>query len=124
MHPYRGFADVIRKRRKESGLTLLQVATAVGTSVPYISELERGIKQPPSSEVIQKLAAVLGLDGRDLQKEALLSRREVPLNVEGAGVEGRKLAVLLARRFQGGISDEEASAIIQQLGVGDVEIEQ
>ena len=51
---------VLRMRRIELGLTLAQVSRHSGVSTQYLSEIERGLKDP-SSEVIEAIAAVLGL---------------------------------------------------------------
>lgn len=51
---------VIRVRRTELGLTLAEVSRRSGVSTQYLSEIERGLKDP-SSEVIEAIAQVLGL---------------------------------------------------------------
>lgn len=47
-----------RRRRKR---TLAEVATDAGVSTQYLSEVERGRKEP-SSEIVEAIAAALGLD--------------------------------------------------------------
>ncbi len=51
---------VLRLRRTELGLTLAQVSERSGISMQYLSEVERGLKDP-SSEVIEAISMVLGL---------------------------------------------------------------
>ena len=51
---------VLRLRRTELGLTLAQVSRSSGVSTQYLSEVERGLKDP-SSEVIEAIAMVLRL---------------------------------------------------------------
>lgn len=51
---------VLRMRRTELALTLAQVSRRSGVSTQYLSEVERGLKDP-SSEVIEAIAVVLGL---------------------------------------------------------------
>ncbi|RBP63443.1 helix-turn-helix protein [Brevibacterium sanguinis] len=51
---------VLRLRRTELGLTLAQVSERSGVSTQYLSEVERGLKDP-SSEVIEAISVVLGL---------------------------------------------------------------
>jgi transcriptional regulator with XRE-family HTH domain len=116
MKPYRGFADLIRGRRKGKGLHLDDVADAIGWSIPYLSELERGIKQPPTSgEQLVKLSALLEIPLNELRREATLSRRAIELDLEGASATQRRLAALLARRFEAGLSDNEAQDLIDRL---------
>ena len=47
----------LRLRRTEMGLTLAQVSQRSGVSTQFLSEIERGLKDP-SSEVIEAVAAV------------------------------------------------------------------
>lgn len=51
---------VLRLRRTDLGLTLSQVSVRSGVSSQYLSEIERGLKDP-SSEVIEAISMVLGL---------------------------------------------------------------
>lgn len=50
----------LRLRRTDMGLTLAQVSERSGVSTQFLSEIERGLKDP-SSEVIEAVAAVLGM---------------------------------------------------------------
>lgn len=58
---------VLRERRHDLGRTLLQVSTRAGVSVQYLSEVERGLKDP-SSEVISAIVGALGLTLLDLTR--------------------------------------------------------
>src|SRR5260370_40910000 len=51
---------VIRRERRERGLTLKELAERAALSVVYIGELERG-KKYPSAVVLERLAAALEL---------------------------------------------------------------
>lgn len=51
----------LRLRRTDLGLTLAQVSRRSGVSTQFLSEVERGLKDP-SSEVIEAVAVVLGLE--------------------------------------------------------------
>lgn len=57
--------SALRRIRLENGLTLRDVAVSASISVPYLSEIERGRKEP-SSEVLAVVARVLGLSLVDL----------------------------------------------------------
>jgi len=52
--------DKIRKLRKESGLTLDQLAELTGSSKSYIWELENKTPPRPSAEKLSKIAEKLG----------------------------------------------------------------
>ena len=55
----------LRDERQEAGRTLADVAEQAGVSTQYLSEIERGRKEP-SSEVLQAVAGALGLRLVDL----------------------------------------------------------
>ena len=57
--------EVLREERHRAGRTLSEVAGEAGISVQYLSEVERGVKEP-SSEVIAAAAGALGLRLADL----------------------------------------------------------
>ncbi len=57
--------DVLRRERQRQGRTLKEVADAARISVPYLSEVERGLKEA-SSEVLAAAAAALGLRFADV----------------------------------------------------------
>ena len=55
----------LREERRTAGRTLADVATEAGVSTQYLSEIERGRKEP-SSEVLGAVAGALGLRLVDL----------------------------------------------------------
>jgi ribosome-binding protein aMBF1 (putative translation factor) len=55
----------LREERQDAGRTLADVAEQAGVSTQYLSEVERGRKEP-SSEVLQAVAGALGLRLVDL----------------------------------------------------------
>jgi transcriptional regulator with XRE-family HTH domain len=55
----------LRRRRQDQGRTLREVAEAAGVSLTYLSEIERGRKEP-SSEVLEAVCAALDLVLADL----------------------------------------------------------
>src|SRR4051794_116749 len=55
----------LRDRRHERGERLLDVAERAGVSTQYLSEVERGLKDP-SSEILSAVAGALGLSVREL----------------------------------------------------------
>ncbi|GAA3727844.1 transcriptional regulator with XRE-family HTH domain [Spinactinospora alkalitolerans] len=56
---------VLRRARLEQGRTLREVAETAQVSLPYLSEIERGRKEP-SSEVLAAVYRALGLQLVDL----------------------------------------------------------
>lgn len=60
------FGARLRRFREAKGLTLQQVADAVGCTKAYIWELEMKEGQRPSAERVQKIAQVLGVTMEDV----------------------------------------------------------
>ncbi|MFY0407703.1 helix-turn-helix domain-containing protein [Solicola sp. PLA-1-18] len=52
--------DVLRQRRLAQGLTMREVSSRARVSLGYISEVERGQKEP-SSELLASLCGALGV---------------------------------------------------------------
>jgi len=69
---------LLRRRRQAAGRTLADVAAAAGVSMAYLSEVERGLKEP-SSEVLAAICLALdstvvhlvGAAHRELRDRAL-----------------------------------------------------
>lgn len=57
--------DELRRERHRAERTLSDVAEKAGISVQYLSEVERGLKEP-SSEVLSAVVGALGLRLADL----------------------------------------------------------
>ncbi|MEV7109476.1 helix-turn-helix domain-containing protein [Streptomyces anulatus] len=68
--------EVLRRERQAQGRTLKDVAEAARISMPYLSEVERGLKEA-SSEVLAAAAQALGLSLADVL--ALAGERLVSL---------------------------------------------
>lgn len=58
------FGDLLRKARQCAGFTQKELGEKVGVDDSYISRLERGVYQPPTREVVLKLADALGISGK------------------------------------------------------------
>jgi len=79
--------DVLRRTRRAQGRTLADVARQAKVSLPYLSELERGLKEG-SSEVLAAICDALDIElsdllvqaGRDLFREA--ARREKVIRLD------------------------------------------
>jgi transcriptional regulator with XRE-family HTH domain len=60
--------EVLRRHRQEQRRTLAEVARAANVSVQYLSEVERGRKEP-SSEILASVCESLRIDLSDLLAE-------------------------------------------------------
>lgn len=63
--------EVLRRHRQDQGRTLAEVAREANVSVPYLSEVERGRKEP-SSEILAAVCDSLGVELADLLAEVRL----------------------------------------------------
>jgi transcriptional regulator with XRE-family HTH domain len=54
-----GFGDRLRRARSDRDLTLRQVSEASGVSIPYLSDLERGVLVNPTLDTLKKIAVAL-----------------------------------------------------------------
>ncbi|MEV6792434.1 helix-turn-helix transcriptional regulator [Streptomyces sp. NPDC051320] len=91
--------DVLRRERLAQERTLRDVADAARISMPYLSELERGLKEA-SSEVLAAAAHALGLGLADL---LVLGHRELArLARAGARAAPTSVTSLAERSIRGG----------------------
>ena len=67
--------DLLRRLRQEQGRTLLDVAREAQISMPYLSEVERGLKEV-SSEVLAAICRALGVTLLDLLERAALEHAQ------------------------------------------------
>jgi transcriptional regulator with XRE-family HTH domain len=64
------FGIFMRKLRKERALTLKQVESAAGVSNAYMSQIERGLRNPPHPDILKRLATVYEVTDRELLIQA------------------------------------------------------
>ncbi|WP_175892837.1 helix-turn-helix domain-containing protein [Burkholderia cepacia] len=76
------FSNALVYYRKRAGLSQTNVAKQLGVAIQYLWKLERAIKPPPSTEQIERIAAVLGMTEADiasLLEAALDSQKKLRL---------------------------------------------
>ncbi len=78
--------NVFRRLRRERGITLRELAERAQVSVPYLSEIERGRKEP-SSEILAAICRALELELTDLLNEvqfdlATAVRATLPISLQ------------------------------------------
>lgn len=64
------FGYMVKKLRKEKGLTLRGFAKELQKSPSYISNIERGVVPPPSATVVREIAELLVTDAEELLRLA------------------------------------------------------
>jgi len=72
--------QILKEQREQSKLSMREVAQTAGVSLGYLSEIERGIKDP-SSEIIGSVCRALLFDSADLLVEAGMRIREHELSL-------------------------------------------
>ena len=82
--------NVFRRLRRERGITLRELAEQAQVSVPYLSEIERGRKEP-SSEILAAICRALDLELTDLLAEvqfdlATAVRSTLPIRLQTAAI--------------------------------------
>lgn len=71
------FGRYMRELRRAAALTLKQVETKARVSNAYLSQIERGLRNPPHPDILKRLAAVYETPHTDLlAKAGYLDERE------------------------------------------------
>lgn len=106
------FGKEVRKLRIEKGVTLKQMATALGKTSAYLSAVETGRKNLPDSLVDEAIDyfALEGEGVQQLKQAAELSRDEVSIPLTGVSEPKREVATAFARQFPT-LSDEALNQI-------------
>jgi transcriptional regulator with XRE-family HTH domain len=74
----RQLGEFIRNQRTRSRLSLRAVSSVAGVSIPYLSQIERGLRKP-SADILQAIAKGLRISAETLYVQAgMLERRPVP----------------------------------------------
>jgi transcriptional regulator with XRE-family HTH domain len=83
----RGFpeslGEIVRRQRELNDLSMRQFAAMVGISNPYLSQIERGLREP-SENVAQAIADALSTSLGALYKEAGIDEQPPPSKVAEA----------------------------------------
>ena len=114
------FGDLVKKLRKDKGLTLEAVAKKIGSHKGYVSGIENGKVNPPSVKIIRKFAKLFTQDERTLVRMAWAdkapalirdeARRLVSLaEAEGSGGAAELASVPLLNTVESGYAAELSS---------------
>ena len=96
-----GLGDYLKEQRVAAALSLRELAEQSGVSNPYLSMVERGVRNP-SAQVLQQIAKALQISAEQLYIRAGL------LSVEDDNGGSVELAVLNDPR----LSEEQKSAVL------------
>jgi len=93
------FGRHLRRLRADRGMTLKEMASAVGVSSAYLSALEHGKRGRPSWALVQRIIACLNViwdDAEELTRLARLSHPRVTIDTTGLSPRATELANRLA----------------------------
>ena len=96
------FGSYLRRLRKEKRLTLKQVEKAAKVSNAYISLVERGLRNPPHPEILNRLAKAYDVAQRDLLVAAGYLEDDSAERIERARVEKAYQHVITDPNYQHG----------------------
>lgn len=98
------FGAKVRALRQERGVTLKEMAAALGVSAAYLSALEHGKRGVPTWFLVQRIIAYFNViwdEAEELQRLAESSDPKVVLDTSGLAPEATELANLLAAKIRG-----------------------
>ena len=110
------FGARLRQIRDERGMSLTDMARAVGVSPAYLSALEHGRRGRPSWWLIQRITQHLNIiwdEADELERLADLSHLRVVIDTSGLDAAATAFANLLAERI--GTLDADTIAALRRL---------
>lgn len=110
------FGDRMRKLRAERGVTLKEMADAVGVSSAYLSALEHGKRGRPGWHLIQRIISFFNVIWDDAEEVVRLARISHPrVTIDTSGLNSR--ATELANRLADDIAKLDQAALDELLAV-------
>ena len=97
------FGVKLRQIRAERGMSLRQMAEALGVSPAYLSALEHGRRGRPTHAMVVAICAQLNIiwdEADELMRLARLSHPRVTVDTAGLNAAATELANLLAERIR------------------------
>lgn len=106
---------MLRKFRKDRGLTLREMAAAIGVSAAFISSIETGKKKVPG-DFIDRVHIAYGLEenmgiGTELFEEIGKDPEVISIDLAGISILAKKLAFVLVKRLPS-LTETEMTEII------------
>ncbi|MFD2118155.1 helix-turn-helix domain-containing protein [Paenibacillus yanchengensis] len=74
--------DYLKSQREEVGISMYKLAKESGLSHTYISQLEKGLKQNPSPDILRKLAKPLSVPYSELMIQAGYTRKATQEDID------------------------------------------
>ena len=110
------FGDRMRKLRAERGVTLKEMAEALGVSSAYLSALEHGKRGRPGWHLIQRILAYFNIIWDEADEVVRLARISHPrITIDTSGLNPK--ATELANRLADEIGKLDAATLDELLGL-------
>ena len=109
------FGKRLRGIRQQAEMTLKELSDGLGWTVVYLSDIERGRRNPPAAEKIVEMGRILGTGTQELLELAAKAKESVTLSVKDKSPMVEEAALVLARQWAE-IGDKEAGKIVKILG--------
>ena len=110
------FGDRMRKLRAERGVTLKEMADAIGVSSAYLSALEHGKRGRPGWHLIQRILAFFNIIWDEAEEVVRLARISHPrITIDTSGLNPK--ATELANRLADEIGKLDPAMLEELLGV-------
>jgi len=109
------FGAKMRELRAQRGVTLKEMAAALGVSAAYLSALEHGRRGRPSWWLVQSIISYFNIiwdEAEELAELARLSHPKVSIDTRGLSPRATLLANVLAERI-GELSDDDLRAMLR-----------
>lgn len=104
------FGELIRTSRRRLNKSLQDVADALGVTVVYVSEVERGKRPPFTNERLPALAKILELDLDEVRAAAWAQKRMIEW--DPATTSDKQIEALMALA-RWGLSDNQLEDILK-----------
>ena len=92
------FGKMLRQERKERGMLLADMASKLGISSPYLSQLETGAK-PLKETFVEKAIRFLDLNQTDAEAIRRAAAKSLPANVDSVTIDLRPNATVRDREL-------------------------
>jgi transcriptional regulator with XRE-family HTH domain len=110
------FGEYLKTKRLGRKFTLRKMASCVGISAPYLSDIEKNNRTAPSKEKLDKIIAVLNLDENEKEEFFSLagkSKDSVPQDIEDYIKDKSEIQILLRTMKKNNLSEKEIMYIIK-----------
>jgi transcriptional regulator with XRE-family HTH domain len=108
------FGQKLRTMRAERGITLKDMAGALGVSPAYLSALEHGHRGAPAWYLVQRIITFFNViwdEAEEIERLAQISHPRIVVDTSGLGPEATELANKFARQI-GTLSETDIRALL------------